>query len=86
MAKYREAYLTVTAEASKIDGALAERLSERPSEYTPSNDIAPAQMASGTNLNLVKDEIKHDGINVFQFYVVLRLLYRLHSKCPTRHR
>ncbi|CAF4845799.1 unnamed protein product [Pieris macdunnoughi] len=36
VAKYREVYLTVTAEANKIDGALAERFSERPLDYTPS--------------------------------------------------
>lgn len=40
-------YLTVTAEANKIDNALAERFSERPSEYTPASDGAFAQLTSG---------------------------------------
>ncbi|XP_050346470.1 DNA topoisomerase 3-alpha [Nymphalis io] len=35
IAKYKEVYLTVTAEANKIDQALAGRLSERAMEYTP---------------------------------------------------
>ncbi|XP_049869431.1 DNA topoisomerase 3-alpha [Pectinophora gossypiella] len=41
IAKYKEVYLTVTAEANKIDAALAERFSERPNEYTPSVENMP---------------------------------------------
>lgn len=46
VAKYKEVFLTVTAEANKIDGALAERFNERPSEYTPTTENMPA-MQSG---------------------------------------
>ncbi|XP_028178062.1 DNA topoisomerase 3-alpha [Ostrinia furnacalis] len=46
VAKYKEVYLTVTAEANKIDSALAERFSERPNEYTPSTENLPVQMPS----------------------------------------
>ncbi|XP_031765150.2 DNA topoisomerase 3-alpha [Galleria mellonella] len=37
IAKYKEVYLTVAAEANKIDSALAERFNERPNEYTPTS-------------------------------------------------
>ncbi|KAL0841388.1 hypothetical protein ABMA28_015083 [Loxostege sticticalis] len=46
VAKYKEVYLTVTAEANKIDSALAERFSERPNEYTPSTENLPVEMPS----------------------------------------
>ncbi|KAJ2945974.1 hypothetical protein O0L34_g4893 [Tuta absoluta] len=46
IAIYREVYLTVTAEANKIDNALAERFSERPNEYTPSVDASRPDMPS----------------------------------------
>ncbi|CAK1547296.1 unnamed protein product [Leptosia nina] len=46
IAKYKEVYLTVTAEANKIDGALAERFSERPIEYTPTVETMPRDIPS----------------------------------------
>ncbi|XP_050684412.1 DNA topoisomerase 3-alpha isoform X2 [Leptidea sinapis] len=42
IARYKEVYQTVTAEANKIDGALAERFSERPLQYTPSVENMPS--------------------------------------------
>ncbi|CAK1596337.1 unnamed protein product [Parnassius mnemosyne] len=44
IAKYKEAYITVTAEANKIDNALAERFSERPNEYVPTTETLPVDM------------------------------------------
>ncbi|XP_059047118.1 DNA topoisomerase 3-alpha isoform X1 [Achroia grisella] len=35
IANYKEVYITVAAEANKIDNALAERFNERPNDYTP---------------------------------------------------
>lgn len=52
VAKYKEVFLTVTAEANKIDGALAARFDERPSEYTP-NTSPSNNMPPGENLNLL---------------------------------
>ncbi|XP_068631634.1 DNA topoisomerase 3-alpha [Battus philenor] len=46
IAKYKEAYITVTAEANKIDNALAERFSERPNEYVPGAETLPVEMPS----------------------------------------
>ncbi|XP_038212166.1 DNA topoisomerase 3-alpha [Zerene cesonia] len=46
IAKYKEVYLTVSAEANKIDGALAERFSERPAEYTPTVETMPSDLQS----------------------------------------
>lgn len=37
----------MTAEANKIDNALAERFSERPNEYTPTTELMPVNMPSG---------------------------------------
>ncbi|XP_041978680.1 DNA topoisomerase 3-alpha [Aricia agestis] len=45
IAIYKEVYIKVTAEAQKIDAALAERLSERPAEYTPSVENMPSMPA-----------------------------------------
>ncbi|XP_045772031.1 DNA topoisomerase 3-alpha isoform X1 [Maniola jurtina] len=42
VAKYKEVYITVTAEANKIDSALAERFNERAIEYTPTVESLPA--------------------------------------------
>lgn len=42
-------YITVAAEANKIDSALAERFRERPNEYTPTAHDMP-DMPSG-NVN-----------------------------------
>ncbi|CAB3229933.1 unnamed protein product [Arctia plantaginis] len=44
IAKYREAYETVTMEANKIDAALAERFCERPNEYVPTAETLPINM------------------------------------------
>ncbi|XP_026324696.1 DNA topoisomerase 3-alpha isoform X2 [Hyposmocoma kahamanoa] len=46
VAKYKEVYLTVTAEANKIDLALGERFSERPNEYIPTTENLPANLPS----------------------------------------
>ncbi|XP_023945939.1 DNA topoisomerase 3-alpha [Bicyclus anynana] len=41
IAIYKEVYVTVTAEANKIDSALAGRFNERAAEYTPSVESLP---------------------------------------------
>ncbi|XP_013142940.1 PREDICTED: DNA topoisomerase 3-alpha [Papilio polytes] len=44
IARYKEAYIMVTAEADKIDNALAERFNERPNEYVPTTETLPVNM------------------------------------------
>ncbi|XP_045535738.1 DNA topoisomerase 3-alpha [Papilio machaon] len=44
IARYKEAYIMVTAEANKIDNALAERFNERPNEYVPTTETLPVNM------------------------------------------
>ncbi|GBP35686.1 DNA topoisomerase 3-alpha [Eumeta japonica] len=44
IAKYKEVYITVTAEALKIDNALAERLSEQPNQITSHSRSAVIDM------------------------------------------
>ncbi|KAL4716258.1 hypothetical protein ACJJTC_004752 [Scirpophaga incertulas] len=46
VAKYKEVYITIAAEANKIDSALAERFSERPIEYHPSTNNMPIDQPS----------------------------------------
>lgn len=71
VAKYKEVYITITAEANKIDSALAERFSERPVEYTPTTEIMPVNMPSvlkcpkcGMDMN-----VRQKKNNADEFYI-----------------
>ncbi|KAJ0177307.1 hypothetical protein K1T71_007316 [Dendrolimus kikuchii] len=71
VAKYKEVYITVTAEANKIDSALGERFSERPNDYTPTTELMPANMPSvfkcpkcGSDMN-----VRQKKNNADEFYI-----------------
>ncbi|CAH2980191.1 unnamed protein product [Chilo suppressalis] len=70
VAKYKDVYITVTAEANKIDNALAERFSERPNEYNPSSEILPIEMPSALKCpKCGSDMVVRQKKNADEYYI-----------------
>ncbi|XP_045448692.1 DNA topoisomerase 3-alpha [Melitaea cinxia] len=68
IAKYKEVYLKVTAEANKLDEALTERLREPPMQYTPVETFAssPVFKCPKCNSDMVLRQQKN---NADKFYI-----------------